>query len=156
MNTSLIRAALAACLLAAGVREGLAQAPSPPSGGGSVVAVIDLERVFAGMADHLDTEHARDAEAVLEWHITGREDGGHDRFQVVVRHGTCLTARDGDASPDVIYTIGGVDFLRLVTGSLTGPELFMTGRLVVEGDLLLGAMTQTWFRMPGSPASTGA
>jgi putative sterol carrier protein len=115
-----------------------------------------LERVFGGMAEHLDRDTARDAEAVIEWHITGRDDGGYDQFQVVVRRGTCMTARDGDAEPDVVYTIDGVDFLRLVTDSLSGPELFMTGRLLVEGDLMLGAMTQTWFRVPGSAASTGA
>ena len=32
----------------------------------------------------------------------------------------------------------------------------MTGRLMIEGDLMLGAMTQTWSASPGSPASTGA
>ena len=127
--------------LAAGLRENRA---------------LVLDRVFAGMAEHLDPDTARDAEAVVEWHITGREDGGYDQFQMVIRRGTCLTARDGDAEPDVTYTVDGVDFLRLVSDTLAGPELYMTGRLMIEGDLMLGAMTQTWFRTPGSPASTGA
>lgn len=127
--------------LAAGLRENRA---------------LVLDRVFAGMAEHLDPDTARDAEAVVEWHITGREDGGYDQFQMVIRRGTCLTARDGDAEPDVTYTVDGVDFLRLVSDPLAGPELYMTGRLMIEGDLMLGAMTQTWFRTPGSPASTGA
>jgi putative sterol carrier protein len=115
-----------------------------------------LDRVFASMAEHLDTERAREAEAVLEWHVARGDKTDPDRFQVVIRDGTCTARRGGDDTPDVTYRINGVDFLRLVTGGVTGPDLFMTGRLVVEGDMMLGAMTSTWFRTPGSPASTGA
>ena len=57
--------------------------------------------------------------------------------------------RDGDAEPDVTYTVDGVDFLRLVSDNSAGPELYMTGRITIEGDLMLGAMAQTWFRTPG-------
>jgi putative sterol carrier protein len=115
-----------------------------------------LGQVFAQMADHLDPNTAREAEAVVEWRIRGREDGGHDRYQVVIDRGTCEVTRDGDQEPTVIYTIGPVEFIRLVTGNASGPELFMTGRISIEGDLMLAAMVQSWFRQPGPPASAGA
>jgi putative sterol carrier protein len=115
-----------------------------------------LARIFEQMALYLDADAARKAEAVLEWRIAGRPDGGHDRYQVTISRGTCAVAREGDARPSVTYTIGPVDFLRLVTGNASGPELFMTGRVTVESDLILAAMTQSWFRAPGPPASTGA
>jgi putative sterol carrier protein len=115
-----------------------------------------LARIFEHMALYLDADAARKAEAVLEWRIAGRPDGGHDRYQVIISRGTCALAREGDATPRVTYTIGPVGFLRLVTGNASGPELFMTGRVTVEGDLILAAMTRSWFPAPGPPASTGA
>jgi putative sterol carrier protein len=115
-----------------------------------------LPQIFAQMADHLDPDTAREADAVVEWRITGREDGDHDRYQLVIREATCEIAPDGDHEPAVIYTIGPVEFIRLVTGSVTGPELFMTGRITIDGDLMLAAMVQSWFRTPAPPASAEA
>jgi putative sterol carrier protein len=108
------------------------------------------------MPEHLDPESASQAEAVLEWRISGREDGGHDRYRVRIDRGTCEVTRDGDEEATVVYTIGPVEFIRLMSGNASGPELFMTGRLTIEGDLMLAAMVQSWFRQPGPPASAGA
>jgi putative sterol carrier protein len=115
-----------------------------------------LQQVFDQMAEHLDPQTSREAEAVVEWRISGREDGGHDRYQVRIDRGTCEVTRDGDEEATVVYTIGPVEFIRLVTGNASGPELFMTGRITIEGDFMLAAMVQSWFRQPGPPASAGA
>jgi putative sterol carrier protein len=115
-----------------------------------------LEQIFDGMAESLDPDSASQAEAVIEWRISGREDGGHDCYQVVIDHGTCAVTRDGDEATNVTYTIAPVDFIRLITGNASGPELFMTGRITIDGDLMLAAMVQSWFRQPGPPASAGA
>ena len=117
---------------------------------------VILDQVFEQMAAHLDPDTSREAEAVVEWRITGREDGGHDRYQVTIERGSCEVTRDGDLEATVVYTIGPVEFIRLVTGNASGPELFMTGRVTVEGDLMLAAMVPSWFRQPGRPASAGA
>ena len=115
-----------------------------------------LGQIFGQMADHLDPDRAREAEAVIEWRIGGRDDGGHDRYQVIVSRGTCRIEREGEHEPSATFTIGPVEFLRLVTGNVNGPELFLTGRITVEGDLMLAAIVQSWFRMPGQRASAGA
>ena len=115
-----------------------------------------LGQIFAQMADHLDPDTAREAEAVIEWRIGGRDDGGHDRYQVIVTRGTCTIEREGEQEPSAVFTIGPVEFLRLVTGNVNGPELFMTGRITVEGDLMLAAIVQSWFRVPGQRTSAGA
>jgi putative sterol carrier protein len=115
-----------------------------------------LGQIFAQMAEHLDPEKAREAEAVIEWRIGGRDDGGHDRYQVTVTRGTCTIEREGEHEPSAVFTIGPVEFLRLVTGNVNGPELFMTGRITVEGDLMLAAIVQSWFRVPGQRTSAGA
>ena len=115
-----------------------------------------LGQIFARMAEQVDPDKARDAEAVIEWRISGRDDGGHDRYQVIVTRGTCAIEREGEHAASAVFTIGPVEFLRLVTGNVNGPELFMTGRITVEGDLMLAAIAQSWFRMPGQRASAGA
>ena len=115
-----------------------------------------LDQIFDAMPEHLDPESSSQAEAVLEWRISGREDGGHDRYQVRIDRGTCEVTRDGDEQATVVYTIGPVEFIRLMSGNASGPELFMTGRLIIEGDLMLAAMVQSWFQQPDPPASAGA
>lgn len=115
-----------------------------------------LDQVFAQMAEHLDPDATAQADAVIEWRIGGRADGAHDRYQVAIRRGACEIAPGGDRDATVVYSIGPVEFIRLVTGNVSGPDLFMTGRLTIEGDLMLAAMAQSWFRAPGSPTSAEA
>ena len=48
----------------------------------------------------------------------------------------------------VTFTIGGADFLRLVTGNAQGPMLFMSGRLKIEGDMMFAASAASLFTIP--------
>ena len=104
-----------------------------------------LAGVFEAMPDAFLSEHAAGLAAVAEWRVDG------ERWQVRMAGGACTVERDGAAAPDVVYEVSGVDFLRLVAGQVDGPQLFVTGRLRVEGDLLLAARMPALFR-PASPA----
>ena len=44
--------------------------------------------------------------------------------------------------------LDGVDFLRLAAGVAEGPQLFMTGRLRIEGDVMFTAQLASLFRIP--------
>ena len=58
-------------------------------------------------------------------------------MHVVIRNGTCAT-RDGAAgSPDVAITMEDEDLIALMKGDLNGMTAFMTGKLQLEGDLML-------------------
>ena len=48
----------------------------------------------------------------------------------------------------VTFTIGGADFLRLVTGNAAGPMLFMSGKLKIEGDMMFAASAASLFTIP--------
>jgi hypothetical protein len=109
-----------------------------------------LPELFRQMPDYLDAAAAGELDAVVEWRVGDRPDGGHDRWQVTIRGGGATIARDGDAEPRVVYTVGAVDFLRLSSGQLEGPQLFLTGRLRVDGDLFLAAQMPALFRLPAS------
>jgi AcrR family transcriptional regulator/putative sterol carrier protein len=104
-----------------------------------------LDGIFQRMAESFNPEPAGNLEVVVEWRIEGREDGGHDRFQLVIAGKTCRVDRDGDADPDVTFTMDGYDFLRLVSGDASGPELFTFGLMKVDGDQVVAAQVPRLF-----------
>ena len=59
--------------------------------------------------------------------------------------------------PRVIYEIRPLDFLRLISGGASGPQLFLVGRLKIRGDLFLAARIQSMFAIPSAQgAAPGA
>jgi len=110
-----------------------------------------LSEIFSRMAQHFRADTARDTEAVIRWRIGGRADGGHDEYETVISDGTCEVHQGfGADASRVTFTIGGADFLRLVTGNAAGPMLFMSGKLKIEGDMLFAANTASLFTIPKS------
>jgi predicted lipid carrier protein YhbT len=113
---------------------------------------ILLDQVFQRMPGRFQADKAGDLNAVIEWRIRRPHDAEPDCWQVVIENGTCRTVRDGDAEPTVSFTVGGVDFVKLVTGNASGPMLFTFGRLRIQGDLMLAARVQGFFEMSRSPS----
>jgi predicted lipid carrier protein YhbT len=107
-----------------------------------------LGEIFRRMAEHLRADRAEGLDAVVEWRILDSPgDEGH-RWQVAIRDGWCNVAAGGEREPRVIFSLGPVDFIRLVTGHASGPKLFLVGRLKVEGDLVLAARMPVLFAIP--------
>jgi putative sterol carrier protein len=106
-----------------------------------------LEEIFKRMPKHFRADRAGDLAAVVEWRVRAGEGEPH-RWQVVIERGSCRVARDGGAEPTVTFTLGGVDFVRLITGNASGPMLFTFGKLKIRGDLLLAARFQGFFELP--------
>ena len=108
-----------------------------------------LAEIFGRMADHFRPGAARDTDAVIHWRIGGRPDGGYDEWETVIRAGACEVHQGfGSEQPRVAFQIDGADFLRLVTGNVAGPTLFMSGRLKIEGDMMFAARTASLFTIP--------
>jgi putative sterol carrier protein len=108
-----------------------------------------LGEVFRRMEEHFRPASAQGVDAVVHWKIGGAPGGGHDHYEVVVREGTCTTTAEPAHEPRVTLALDGVDFMRLVTGNASGPALFMTGRLKIQGDLMFSARIQSLFTIPG-------
>ena len=58
-------------------------------------------------------------------------------MHVVIKNGTCATKDGASASPDVAITMDDDDLVSLMKGELNGMTAFMTGKLQLEGDLML-------------------
>ena len=109
-----------------------------------------LREIFARMAEHFDPSKAK-GDSVVHFNITGREDGGSDDFEAIVRDGKCEVSETPSEEARVTLKLGAVPFLRLISGQASGPELFMSGKLKIEGDLMFAPQIATMFRIPTAP-----
>jgi putative sterol carrier protein len=107
-----------------------------------------LAEIFRRMEEHMDPAKAGDVEAVMHWRITGGPDGSVDHWEAVIDNGTCSVSDQPSRSPRVTFTVDGVNFLKLVTGNVGGPKLFMTGGLKIDGDLMFAARVAGLFEIP--------
>jgi putative sterol carrier protein len=107
-----------------------------------------LAEIFRRMEAHVDPAKARGTNAVMHWRVTGGPEDSVDEWEAVIEDGTCTVSDQPSRSPTVTFTIDGVDFLKLVTGNVGGPKLFMTGRLKIDGDLMFAARAAALFEIP--------
>lgn len=85
--------------------------------------------------------------AVVEFRISGRRDGGIDRHRLSLTNGRCTTSRH-DERPALTLTIQPVAFLRLVGGTASPQRLLLAGELKLRGDLILALAIPTALRLP--------
>ncbi|KDN17895.1 SCP2 sterol-binding domain-containing protein [Amycolatopsis rifamycinica] len=108
-----------------------------------------LDEIFARMGAHIRPDRARDLHAVVHWRLSGGVgEGGYDRYETAISHGSCTVSREMHSAPRVTITIAPVDFFRLVTHQATPAVLFVTGRIKVKGDLAFAAGLIGFFDLP--------
>jgi putative sterol carrier protein len=120
---------------------------------------VILEGVFWQMPSRLDRRRAAGVNAAVLWRITGRKDGGADDFRVLISDGAAKVMRgpsDQPPLPVVTMTIGGVDFLKLITGGLDPMQGYFKGRIELAGDIMFAARLGGMFRVPAAPAAPAA
>jgi putative sterol carrier protein len=105
-----------------------------------------LEKVFAGMAGSFNPEKAAGQQAVVQYEIAA-PDGSHE-YAMRIADGRCEIDKGRAESPRVTIRMGLADFLGLITGKANGMQLFMTGKLKVQGDLFFAQTYQSWFDRP--------
>ena len=107
-----------------------------------------VEDIFRRMAEHVDPDRARDVTAVVHWKIYDRPGGGYDHYEVVLEGGTCAVSESPSREAAITLKLKPADFLKLVSGNASGPTMFMTGKLKLEGDVMLASRLTSMFRMP--------
>jgi putative sterol carrier protein len=75
-------------------------------------------------------EAAGDTDCTVQFNIS-------TPMHVVIKNGTCATRDGASGSPDVAITMDDDDLVSLMKGELNGMTAFMTGKLQLEGDLML-------------------
>jgi putative sterol carrier protein len=125
--------------------EQLAEGMAHPEGRKMV-----LDQVFDRMAEHVQPEQIADVDAVVHFAITGAPDGGADVYEAVIRSGEVRVSSQPVEEPRVTISAAPVPFLRLVTGQQSGPAMFLTGKLKIDGDLLFASRMTSYFRIPSA------
>jgi putative sterol carrier protein len=112
-----------------------------------------LDEIFSRMAEHVEPEKARGTDAVVHFKILDRPEelgGGYDHYEVVFEDGRCTASDQPEREPNVTLKVGPVDFLKLAASKASGPTLFMTGKLKLEGDVMLASRLTGFFRIPSA------
>jgi putative sterol carrier protein len=123
--------------------EQLAEGMSDPAGRKMV-----LDEVFKRMAEHAEPDRIEGVDAVVHFTITGAPGGGADTYEAVIRDGEVTVNNPPAEQPKVTITTGPVSFLKLVTGQQSGPVMFMTGKLKLDGDVMFASRMTSFFRIP--------
>ena len=109
-----------------------------------------LRGIFSQMPRRLNREQAKNADAVVDWKIKDAKTDQVDHYQVAIHKGKCRVTRKPTETPRATLEMGTVEFLQLAAGVKQGPELFMSGRIKIEGDLMWTANLASLFRVPAS------
>jgi putative sterol carrier protein len=107
-----------------------------------------LDEVFGRMPATFRADRAGNTNAVIHWNVGDRPDGGVDTYEIVIADGTCTLSPKPEHDPKVALTMGGVEFLKIVSGNGNPVMMFMTGKLKAKGDLGLAANIANLFDIP--------
>lgn len=66
-------------------------------------------------------------------------------MNVSIRDGACTVAEGASADADLTVTMEDEDLVALLKGELNGMQAFMTGKLQIEGDMMLAQRLTTFF-----------
>jgi putative sterol carrier protein len=109
-----------------------------------------LDELFRRMPDVFRADRAATLSAVVHWLVGDRPDGGVDTYELVIADGTCVLSEAPLRQPKLTLSIGGVDFLNLVTGNANPVAMVIRGKLRAKGDVTLIAKFPTLFDIPKS------
>jgi len=105
-----------------------------------------LGGVFAGLPGRFQADRAAGVDAQVQWVIT---DAGEEHPYVVsVADGACTTEAGRVEGPRVTVTTDVVSFAKMMAGKAVGPQLYMTGKLKLQGDMMLAQRMTTFFAPP--------
>ena len=112
-----------------------------------------LDEIFGRMADHVEPSQVGNLEAVVHFKILDRpteHGGGYDHYEVIFAEGACRASGSPERDPKVTIKVTGVHFLKLAANKASGPVLFLTGKLKLEGDVMLASRLTSFFRIPSA------
>jgi putative sterol carrier protein len=103
-----------------------------------------LGQLFKGMAEAFVPERAAGKEAVIQYDVKGG-DTVHP-YQMKVAGGVCTMSQGTPDPARVTLALVLPDLLRLVTNKVNGQQLFMSGKLKIQGDMTIAMVMQQWFQ----------
>jgi hypothetical protein len=101
------------------------------------------EALIMGMPFAFDPKAAAGARALIQFRVTGERPG---EYYVAVKDGRCESFEGRAERADVTVNTPDDVWVDIAAGRLDGTRAIADGRYTVEGDYLVLAKLQTWFR----------
>ena len=101
-----------------------------------------VKEIFESLPDKLDKDAAEDIEAIYQFDLSGPQAG---RYLVKIENGICVVEEGTHADPHVTLSMAGEDCIKVLNGQLSGPDIAMSGRLRISGDIGLAMQLKSLF-----------
>ena len=124
----------------------LALGPRPDAETDKEAKVTDgpgLDEIFQGMQARFQPDRAGGVDATVQWLIT--DDGEEKPYALTIKDGTFSWEPARADSPAVTLSTDRESFTALMTGQAQGPTLYMSGKLRIQGDLMLAQRLGSFF-----------
>ena len=107
-----------------------------------------LRAIFSGMEEAFVPERAAGVDSTIQYDISTED--GTKTWSVSFAGGRCTTSEGPATNPRLPLQIALVDFIRLIFGQAQGPQLFMPGKIKLQGDMMFALQMQGFFNAPGA------
>ena len=105
-----------------------------------------LRNIFQGMQEAFKPEKAQGVNSTIQYDID--TDAGTKTWAVKFDNGTCATSEGPASDPRLTLKVELVDFVRLILGQADGTQLFMSGKMKLQGDMMFAMQMQGFFDRP--------
>ena len=102
-----------------------------------------LDAIFDRMPEAFIADRAQGVNSTIQYDIKTSE--GVKTYSVAFQNGTCTTSKGPAQDPRLTLGVGITDFVRLIFGQVEGPQLFMSGKLQLKGDMMFAMQMQGYF-----------
>jgi len=105
--------------------------------------LMTVQGVFDQMTESFQADAAAGVDVVFQFNISGP--GGGD-WHVTVKGGTCTVEPGIHSKPTTTLKMLDEDFQKYVRGQLPAMQAYTTGRLKIEGDLMMSQLIEKLFK----------
>ncbi len=116
-------------------------APAADAGGGGGGGISPAE-VFARMPEQFVADAAAGLDLVFQFRLDG--DGGGAWYATIADQ-ACTVSEGEHDSPTTTILMGAADFVGMIEGKLDAMNLYTTGKLKIEGDLMKSQLIEKLF-----------
>ncbi len=86
----------------------------------------------------LNPENTDGVECILQLQLSAP-------YEIQINDGTCDIQQGENADADVVLTTSDEVFIELITGKIAGAMAFMSGKLKIDGDIMLAKEISDYF-----------
>jgi putative sterol carrier protein len=102
-----------------------------------------LDEIFQGMQSAFQPDKASGVDATIQWLI---KDGDEEQpYALTIKDGQFSWEQGQAENPSVTLSTDRDSFTALMTGKAQGPALYMSGKLRIQGDLMLAQRMGSFF-----------